>query len=145
MKFSTKTRYGLRFMVSLGSHGNGGTTQLSDIAKEEGISEKYLSQIVIPLKSAGLIQSERGSKGGYRMGKSPSEITVRQIVEVFEGSLYPVDCVDDPLSCDRGSLCVTQQVWKKVGDTLIYALESINLQSLIEDYLQSRQVLNFSI
>lgn len=145
MKFSTKTRYGLRFMVSLGSHGNGDTTQLSDIAKDEGISEKYLSQIVIPLKSAGLIQSERGSKGGYRMGKPLGEITVREIVEVFEGSLYPVDCIDDPLSCDRGSLCVTQEVWKKVGDTLIFALENLSLQNLVEDYLQRRQIINFSI
>lgn len=145
MKFSTKTRYGLRFMVSLGSKESKGNVQLSDIAKDEGISEKYLSQIVIPLKSAGMIQSERGANGGYRLAKPARDISLREIVEIFEGSLYPVNCVEDPSCCDRGTLCVTQKVWKKVGDALIFTLEEIHLQDLVDDYEKSRQVIDFSI
>lgn len=145
MKFSTKTRYGLRFMVNLGRFDMSKTVQLSDIAKDEDISEKYLSQIVIPLKSAGLIQSERGANGGYRLGRYAKDITVKDIVEIFEGSLYPVGCVTDPANCDRGNLCVTQQVWQKVGDTLSITLESITLESLVEDYRKQNQVIDFSI
>jgi len=145
MKFSTKTRYGLRFMVNLGRFNISETVQLSDIAKDEDISEKYLSQIVIPLKSAGLIQSVRGANGGYRLSRPSNEITVKDIVEIFEGSLYPVDCVTDPSKCDRGSLCVTQQVWQKVGDTLSLTLESITLKSLVEDYRKQNEVIDFSI
>jgi Rrf2 family protein len=145
MKFSTKTRYGLRFMVNLGSNVKDGNVQLSDIAKDENISEKYLSQIVIPLKSAGLILSERGANGGYRLARAAKNINLKEIVEVFEGSLYPVDCVTDPGTCERGTLCVTQEVWKKVGDALIITLENINLESLINDHLQRKQILDYSI
>lgn len=145
MKFSTKTRYGLRFMVNLGRYDIKETVQLSDIAKDENISEKYLSQIVIPLKAAGLIQSERGANGGYRLGRSSKTITVKEIVEIFEGSLYPVDCVEDAGQCERGNICVTQHVWQKVGDVLSITLESISLDSLVEDYRKQNQVIDFSI
>jgi len=145
MKFSTKTRYGLRFMVNLGANASDKPVQLSEIARLEDISEKYLSQIVIPLKSRGLVISERGANGGYRLGKTASEITVKEIVQTFEGSLYPVDCITEADSCDRSSHCVTQQVWKKAGDALIITLENITLESLITDYLKQKQVIDYSI
>ncbi len=145
MKFSTKTRYALRFMINLGCNSKSGNIQLNDIAKTENISVKYLSQIVLPLKSSGLITSERGARGGYRLAKQPSCISIRTIVELFEGSLYPTDCITDRSVCKKNTHCITQKVWKRAGDALISTLDNIHLDELVDECIQNRQLFNYSI
>ena len=133
MKISTRARYGLRFMISLASESSDKATQLGEIAQKENISEKYLSQIAIPLKAAGLIGSIRGAGGGYKLNREISTITVKEIVEVLEGNLYPVECGILPGSCDKSSICISQKVWKKMGDEISNALEKLTLKNLLED------------
>lgn len=133
MKVSTRTRYGLRLMIVLASQRSDRTVQLGEIALKENISEKYLSQIVIPLKAANLITSIRGAGGGYKLNRDSSNITVKEIVEVLEGNLYPVACGSNPSACDKFSTCITQKVWKKMGDEIGNTLQKLTLKNLLED------------
>jgi Rrf2 family protein len=107
--------------------------QLKMVAEAQEISEKYLSQIIIPLRSAGLVDSERGAQGGYRLSRPPAEITVRNIVEALEGSLYPVDCAVTK-KCRRSKACPTTDIWKMLGDRIIETLDGITLEDMIKDY-----------
>lgn len=130
MKLSTKSRYAARLMVNLTFSYQKGPVQLSEIAKVEEVSEKYLSQIVILLRAAGLIQSVRGAKGGYLLSKAPALITLKNIVEVMEGGLNIVDCLNDDKNCNRAEKCVTRHVWDKVTKAISKTLEEITLEDL---------------
>jgi len=81
-------------MVALALNYGQGSALLKDVARHEGISEKYLGQIIIPLKSAGLVVSQRGAHGGYSLARPPDAITVKDVVEAIEGAIAPVPCVD---------------------------------------------------
>src|SRR5450759_2500949 len=96
MKLSTKGRYGVRLMLDLASHFGEGPVILKQISQREEISEKYLWQLINPLKSVGLVRATRGAHGGYVLAKTPSEITVKDILQVVEGSLCIVECVEKP-------------------------------------------------
>ncbi len=132
MKLSTKGRYGTRAMVDLAFHYGQGPILLKDIAKRQQISEKYLEHIITSLKVAGLVKSIRGSHGGYILAKSPAQIKLSQVIKVLEGSIAPVECVDDPKVCSRAKLCVTRDIWKKIKRAIDEILESITLKDLVE-------------
>jgi Rrf2 family protein len=104
---------------------------LKEIAKNQDISEKYLSLIVIPLRSAGLIRSIRGARGGYTLAKRPDLITVADIVDVLEGELCLVDCVKNPAQCPRVPICPTRDVWSILGEKIKETLAGISLPSLV--------------
>ncbi|MCD6080111.1 MAG: hypothetical protein DRP73_02280 [Candidatus Omnitrophota bacterium] len=140
MKLSTRARYGVRMMLELGVNYGKGPTYLREVAEKEDISEKYLSQLVLPLKSANLITAERGIKGGYILKKSPENITLREIVEALEGKLSIVPCINEPALCNRVSLCVTRDVWKKVEEAIISTLEKITLQDLVKTYREKQNL-----
>jgi Rrf2 family protein len=131
MRVSTKTRYGTRLMIELGLRYGEGPVYLKDIARVEEISEKYLSQIIIPLKNAGLVRSFRGAHGGYVLSRSPGEITLRDIVSVFEGDFELVGCVNKPESCNRTPVCVTQDLWREMGCRINDLLEEVSLEALV--------------
>ena len=107
---------------------------LKDISKRQSLSEKYLSKLVIPLKGAGLINSERGAYGGYMLSKEPGEISLKEIVEVSEGSLSIVDCVGNNKVCNRTSFCPARTVWCKLSDQISGFLQEITLENLVDDY-----------
>lgn len=130
MKLSTRSRYGLRLMLVLARNYGKGNTFLKDIAREEEISEKYLSLIIIPLKGVGLINSVRGSSGGYALAKAPSQITLKNIVDVFEGDCL-VDCVNNPNACQRVSTCASRDIWTLLGGKISETLSSITLEQLV--------------
>ncbi|MFH1079226.1 MAG: Rrf2 family transcriptional regulator [Pseudomonadota bacterium] len=130
MKLSTRTRYGVRLMLALARTYGRGLVFLKDVAKGEEISEKYLSQIIIPLRGAGLVNSNRGVHGGYTLARSPAEITLRQIVEPFEGDCL-VDCVNNPASCPRVLTCASRDVWKLLGGEITETLNGITLEQLL--------------
>jgi len=130
MKLSTRARYGVRLMLVLAGNYGQGSVYLKDIAKGEEISEKYLGQIIIPLRGAGLVNSSRGAHGGYMLAKSPAEITLRQIVEPLEGDCL-VDCVKNPAACTRVLTCATRDVWALLGGKITETLDAITLEQLI--------------
>ncbi len=134
MKLSTRSRYGLRFLVELASRERSTPVYLGEIAKRQNISEKYLSKLVIPLRSSKLINSERGSHGGYMLARDPSGITVREIVESLEGDICPVDCVRDETLCERAAECAAREVWCGLNRQIHDFLENITLESVVRDY-----------
>ena len=139
MRLSTKGRYGMRFMLDLALHYGEGPVPLNGIAQRQGISEKYLWNLIGPLKTAGLIRSVRGSHGGYVIAKSPSEINLKDVIYALEGQLCLVGCVDDHLLCERTSICITRDVWGEVSDKIQQVLEAITLKNMV-DRQKSKQM-----
>jgi len=135
MKISTKVRYGVRAMLELASHYGKGPIDLKAIAKKEDISLKYLEQVVIPLRTAGLVKAVRGSKGGYSLAKPPSEIWLNDLVEILEGPLELIECLNAPTTCRKVQTCVTRDIWKEVQDAIARIFHSIT----IEDMLNRRE------
>jgi Rrf2 family protein len=131
MKISTKIRYGTRAMLELASHYGEGPIELKEIAKKENISLKYLEQVIIPLRSAGVVKSVRGSKGGYSLAKSPSEICLNDVVEVLEGPINLIECLRDPKACQRSSFCVTRDIWKEVSEAIYRIFHSVTLEEMV--------------
>jgi Rrf2 family cysteine metabolism transcriptional repressor len=138
MKLSTKGRYGSRAMLDLALHYNEaeGPVALNSIAERQNISEEYLEQIFSSLRKSGLVESVRGAQGGYRLGKNASKITVGDILRVLEGSLSPVDCVqeENPVPCERYEDCVMKDVWRKMRDSINEAVDAFTLADLVENF-----------
>jgi Rrf2 family protein len=132
MRISTKTRYGMRLMIKLADNFGKGYTYLKDIAESEKISEKYLSLIVIPLKTAGLLTTSRGIHGGYILSKKPSEITAREIVEILEGDMCVVECIKNDKYCSKSGNCSAQDLWTGLSDKMTEYLNTINLEELVK-------------
>lgn len=137
IKLSTKTRYAMRTMVELAVRAGTTPTQLKEIADEHGISEKYLEQIATLLRIAGLVRSERGSNGGYRLALPAEEISALDVVQATEGGALLVDCLTDSTTCPRWEICVTRGVWNSVSDSIRTTLSGITLAALAEQ--QRRQ------
>jgi len=137
MRLSTRSRYGVRMMFEFALKFNQGPVFLKDVATMQGISFKYLSKLVIPLKSAGLLQSVRGANGGYMLAKHPSEITIRMIVEKLEGDVSLVECTENPNVCRRNVDCVARTIWKKADEAIMQVLDNITLQDMVDEYKQS--------
>jgi Rrf2 family protein len=131
MKISTKIRYGARAMLQLASHYGEGPIELKEIAKKESISIKYLEQVIIPLRTAGLVKSVRGSKGGYSLARPPSEISLNDVIEILEGPIDLVECLKDPKNCRRSPFCVTRDIWQEVSDALYGIFHSITFEEMV--------------
>jgi len=131
MKLSTRARYGVRLMLVLAQNYGRAPVYLKDIAKQEDISEKYLSLIIMPLRGTGLVNSVRGAYGGYNLARDPSQITLKEIVDVLEGDCSLVDCVKDPSLCPRVSTCVSHDIWATIGEKISATLSSITLDVMI--------------
>jgi Rrf2 family protein len=119
-------------MVALALNYGQSPIFLKDIAKGENISEKYLSLIIIPLRRIGLVNSVRGAYGGYRLAKEPSQITMKEIVDVLEGDCSLVDCVKNPSTCPRVSTCASHDIWVIIGGKISETLSSITLDMLVK-------------
>ena len=132
MKISTKGRYALRLMLDLASNDSGTPIRLKDVAKRQGISEKYLEQIISILNKAGFVRSVRGPQGGYSLSRTPADYTVGMILRLTEGSLCPVDCAaEENGSCDREDTCVTRMLWKKLDDAISSVVDHVSLEELL--------------
>lgn len=133
MKVSTRGRYALRLMIDLATNDNGNPISIKDVAERQGISDKYLEQIISVLNKAGYVKSVRGSQGGYILKKKPEDYTVGMILRLTEGSLAPVACVEeDETDCERQSGCVTYILWKKISDAVNGVVDTVTLKDLIE-------------
>ena len=133
MKISTKGRYALRLMIDLAENSSGNPVSLKDVAKRQGISDKYLEQIISVLNKAGYVRSVRGAQGGYLLKSDPETYTVGMILRQTEGSLAPVSCIeDDEIICNRQEQCVTSIVYKKINDAISNVVDNITLQDLVD-------------
>ena len=134
MKISTKGRYALLLMGDLARAQKGELTPIKEIANHQGISEKYLEQIVPPLSKAGFLKSVRGANGGYLLTRDPSEITTGDILRAGEGNLAPVACLaSDEIDCPRADLCVTLPFWKGLDEAITAYIDSVTLADLVKD------------
>ncbi len=131
MKISTKGRYALRLLLDLASHASEGYIALRDIAERQGISKKYLEQIVPALHKAGILKTNRGYQGGYRLAREPEQITVCEVLRLTEGSLAPVSCAEGDPDCPRVADCLTYPLWRGLYRTVTEYLEGITLRDLL--------------
>jgi len=139
MKLSTRGRYGLRALLDLAVHQGEGMVLLKDIARRQEVSLPYLEHLITPLIAGGLVKSTRGARGGVLLVKPPAEVKLTEVVQLLEGSIAPVDCVNDPRVCSRSASCVTRDVWMQIMDAMIQVLDSTTLQDLVERQRQKEQ------
>lgn len=132
MKVSTKGRYALRLMIDLAMHTDDGYISIKTVSQRQDISEKYLEQIIKMLSKAKLVESTRGAQGGYRLVKDPSQYTVGEILRVTEGSLAPVECLNDDSTCENCQNCVTIEIWQNVLDAINEVVDNITLDYLVK-------------
>ena len=138
MKISTKGRYALRMMLDLAQNQGDGYIALKTVSERQNISKKYLEQIVPVLSRAGLLEANRGYNGGYRLAKEPKDYTVAEVLNLTEGSLAPVSCLEkDPASCARSAFCPTLPLWKGLQKTITDYLSSVTLGDLIENSISA--------
>lgn len=146
MKISTKGRYAVRVMLDLALNNTGECIKVKDIASRQGISEKYLEQIIAVLNRAGYVNSVRGAQGGYRIAKDPSEYTVGMILRLTEGSMAPVACLDEGApDCDRCDTCETLEVWKDLYAAINNVIDNVTIADLVEKSRQRVENLDYSI
>jgi len=135
MKISTKGRYALRMMIDIAEHGNTDKVPIKEISERQGISVKYLEQIVPSLTKTGLLRSGRGSSGGYSLTKTPDEYTVGEILRAIEGKLVPVSCLQDEINqCQRSDLCKTLKFWQGLYAVIDDYVNSTSLQDFFKNY-----------
>ena len=131
MKISTKGRYAVRVMIDLAVHNTGEYIKVKQIAERQGISEKYLEQIISILNKAGYVKSARGAQGGYRIAGDPADYTVGMVLRLTEGSLCPVACLEDETNqCGRRATCETLSVWKELDEAINHVVDGVTIAEL---------------
>ena len=133
MRISTKGRYAVRVMLDLAVNDAGAYVKVKQIADRQGISEKYLEQIIAVLNRAGFVRSTRGAQGGYRLARDPSEYTVGQILRLTEGSLNPAPCLEpceEGQECVRQDTCETMEIWKRLAEAIDGVVDGVTIADL---------------
>ncbi len=135
MKLSTKGRYGLKAMFELALQYDKDSVSLNIIADRQKVSVNYLEQLIAPLRKKGLVISTRGAQGGYRLARSPEDITVKEILEILEGPLAPTTCVaeGEEDSCSKAEYCVTRLIWERMREAIDDVVRSTTLADMVED------------
>ena len=132
MLISTKGRYALRVMVDLAEHQAAGRIPLKEIADRQGVSEKYLENILATLVRAGLLSGMRGKGGGYRLTREPDKYTAGEILRLTEGSLAPVSCLEGGNNgCERAGECRTIGMWRELDEMISNYLDGITVADLV--------------
>jgi len=149
MKISTKGRYALRLMLDLATSDPNELVTIKSIAERQGISDKYLEQIIIVLSRAGFVKSTRGAQGGYRLTRPASEYTAGEILRQIEGSMVPVACMEDePNRCPRSSQCATLDLYKDIEAAVRKVVDNITLADLAarqQEKCMTTDIIDFSI
>ena len=139
MKLSTRGRYGTRILLDLALHHDEEPVLLKDIALRQQISLRYVEHLITPLIAGGIMWSTRGPKGGVSLAKHPEEIRLDEVIQLFEGSTAPAECVNNPRICARSELCATRDIWGEVKKAMNGVLESTTLQDLVERQKRKEQ------
>ena len=136
MKLSTKGRYGLRALIDLAVHSQGGTpVSIMSISARQDLSERYLEQLMAMLKKAGIVRSIRGAGGGYVLARDAGDISVGDVLRALQGKLDPVDCagLDPGGECRAADSCVTKYVWKRINESINRTVDEIRLDQLVAE------------
>lgn len=133
MRISTKGRYALRTLADIACQGTAHPVSFQSIAQRQGISQKYLWQIITPLKDAGLLEVVRGVNGGCILTRDPHTLTVRDILVAAEGPIQLVPCLNDHPDCTRAATCCARTVWNQVNEKLLAALDEITLSTVMDE------------
>jgi len=132
MKLSTRGQYATRALLDLALHQDEAPIMLKDISRRQQISQRYLEHLITPLITAGIIVSTRGPKGGISLVKPPEEIRLDEVIQLLEGTIAPVECVNNPDTCMRSRSCATREVWDELKQTMTGFLRSITIRDLME-------------
>jgi len=132
MKFSTRARYGTKALLELSLRWGKGPVLLKDIAQRQEIPLQYLEHLIRPLVQAGIIKSTRGARGGISLLKPPRELILSEVIQLLEGSIAPVACVDNPELYPRSDRCVTHDIWAEVKKAMDGVLKSTTFEDLVE-------------
>lgn len=135
LKLSTKGRYGLRALIDLARYSSQEPVSITSISDRQGISERYLEQLMAMLKKNGLVKSIRGAGGGYVLARDMKDISVGDVLRALEGSLEPVECpgLSPGDGCTAADSCVTKYVWQKINDSINKTVDEIKLDQLVEE------------
>lgn len=128
---STKGRYALRLLIDIAEHQQEGYIRLRDVAKRQGISEKYLEIIVRALVQEEYLTGVRGKGGGYRLSMEPEACSIRRVLEAAEGPLAPVVCLVEGQDCPRMADCRTLPLWQGLDKVIADYLEGFTLADLL--------------
>jgi len=131
MWVSTRSQYGMRALVEIALSDE--PTSLKVVSERQNISQHYLEQIVAVLRRAGIVESVRGAYGGYRMARPLDEVTALEVVELMEGSLAPVACIEDEANCEHTGHCSTESLWNRVDRAVRDVLGSTTLAHLVAE------------
>ena len=133
MKISTKGRYALRMMADIAEYQKDGYVTLKEVAQRQGISKKYLEQIALHISQAGMLRAVRGYQGGYMLARPASDYTVYSILQVVEGSMVPVACLQQAENtCERRDTCRTLPLWQGLDKLIRDYLTGITLEDIVE-------------
>lgn len=139
MLVSTKGRYGLRILLDVALNQGAGPVSMRDIARRQAISQKYLWQVINPLKGAGLLNVTRGAHGGYLLARDPEAITLCEVVSVLEGPVSVAACVSAPATCERSVSCTAREAWIEIEEKLNDALRGITLKALLQRHQEQEK------
>lgn len=133
MKVSTKGDYGVRALIELAHHfGETRPTQSGEIAARQSIPESYLEQLLTTLRRAGFIRSVRGPQGGHALIRDPFELRVSEVIVALEGSILPIDCLDEASPCSKGGGCAQRDMWQDVRSAILGVLDNTTIGDLAE-------------
>ena len=132
MKLSTRGQYATRALLDLAQHRNDEPVQLRDIARRQQIPQRYLEHLITPLIAAGIMGSTRGPRGGVSLARSPDDIRLDEVIRLLEGSVAPVECVNNPSLCDRATLCAARDIWGDLKKAINGVLSSVTLTDLVK-------------
>lgn len=133
MKISTKGRYALRMLLDLAEHQDSGFIALKEVAERQNISKKYLEQIIPVFSKSGILLTNRGVQGGYRLAETPDRYTVGEILRMTEGSLSPLVCAEqEKAECERSGICAMLPVWQGLTRVISEYLDGITLQDILD-------------
>lgn len=131
MMVSTKGRYALTVMLDLAQQDPDKYVSLREVAERQNISMKYLESIVSTLNRAGIVRALRGKGGGYKLNRAPKDCSVGEILQLTEGSLAPVYCLEPGCGCDRSSNCITYPMWQQLDRLIDGYLSQISIEDLL--------------
>lgn len=140
MKISTRSRYATLAMLEIARNYGAGPVKRREITERQQISPHNLENILISLKSHGLIEAVRGTRGGFLLCKPPEKIPMFDIFAALEGSIVPVPCVDTPEACDKTSFCLARKFWIELHETLANLLKKTTLRSLLDMEASGQQI-----
>jgi len=139
VKLTARARYGTKALLELALHWGEAPVLLKDVAQRQQIPLPYLEHLIGPLVQAGIVKSTRGTRGGVSLLKPPEEVILSEVIQLLEGSIAVVECVDNPETCSRSDLCVTHDIWDEVKEAISKVLESMTLQDLVKRQKQKEQ------